>query len=51
VVVDDDAKKYRWLFIFDGIISLPIAIWGFWAIPDQPRDTKAWWLISEVCFI
>ncbi|PCG89147.1 Major facilitator superfamily domain, general substrate transporter [Penicillium occitanis (nom. inval.)] len=36
-----------WLFIFDGIISLPIAIWGFWAIPDQPRDTKAWWLNSE----
>uniref|UniRef100_A0A093V5M0 Pantothenate transporter FEN2 n=1 Tax=Talaromyces marneffei PM1 TaxID=1077442 RepID=A0A093V5M0_TALMA len=36
-----------WLFIFDGIISLPIAIWGFWAIPDQPKDSKAWWLDCE----
>ncbi|KAJ3536040.1 hypothetical protein NM208_g6889 [Fusarium decemcellulare] len=33
-----------WLFIFDGIISFPIAIWGFYALPDQPRDTKAKWL-------
>ncbi|EED15922.1 allantoate permease, putative [Talaromyces stipitatus ATCC 10500] len=38
--------SWRWLFIFDGIISLPIAIWGFWAIPDQPKDTRAWWLNS-----
>uniref|UniRef100_A0A093XJ81 Pantothenate transporter liz1 n=1 Tax=Talaromyces marneffei PM1 TaxID=1077442 RepID=A0A093XJ81_TALMA len=39
--------SWRWLFIFDGIISLPIAIWGFWAIPDQPKDSKAWWLDCE----
>ncbi|VUC35961.1 unnamed protein product [Clonostachys rosea] len=33
-----------WLFIFNGLISLPIALWGFYALPDQPRDTKAKWL-------
>ncbi|KAM6517875.1 hypothetical protein FSOLCH5_006645 [Fusarium solani] len=36
--------SWRWLFIFDGIISFPIAIWGFYALPDQPRDTRAKWL-------
>ena len=39
---------YRWLFIFDGIISFPIAIWGFYALPDQPRDTRAKWLKPSV---
>ncbi|CAG9955852.1 unnamed protein product [Clonostachys rosea f. rosea IK726] len=34
----------KWLFIFDGLISLPIALWGFYALPDQPRDTRARWL-------
>jgi hypothetical protein len=38
----------RWLFIFDGIISFPIAIWGYYALPDQPRDTRAKWLKSSV---
>ncbi|KAF7562840.1 hypothetical protein G7046_g1280 [Stylonectria norvegica] len=39
--------SWRWLFIFDGIISLPIALWGFYALPDQPSDTKARWLKIE----
>ncbi|EOO01551.1 putative pantothenate protein [Phaeoacremonium minimum UCRPA7] len=36
--------SWRWLFIFDGLISIPISLWGFYALPDQPRDTKARWL-------
>ncbi|KAH8689175.1 putative allantoate permease [Talaromyces proteolyticus] len=36
--------SWRWLFIFDGIISLPVAFWGYYAIPDQPRDSRAKWL-------
>lgn len=35
---------WRWLFIFDGIIGIPIAIYGYWAIPDSPTSSKAHWL-------
>ncbi|KAF2496501.1 MFS general substrate transporter [Lophium mytilinum] len=34
---------WRWLFIFDGVISFPIAIWGIFAIPDLPHTTKAFY--------
>lgn len=39
---------WRWLFIFDSIISIPIAIWGYYAIPDLPSNTRARWLNSAV---
>ncbi|WWD18270.1 hypothetical protein CI109_102720 [Kwoniella shandongensis] len=35
---------WRWLFIIDGIISLPIACAGFWLIPDTPSNSRAIWL-------
>ncbi|KAK7731469.1 hypothetical protein SLS57_001408 [Botryosphaeria dothidea] len=38
---------WRWLFIFDGIISIPIAIWGFFAIPDLPSNTRAFYLNED----
>ncbi|KAI1612754.1 major facilitator superfamily domain-containing protein [Exophiala viscosa] len=38
---------WRWLFIMDGIISIPIAIWGFFAIPDLPHTTKAFYWTKE----
>ena len=41
---------WQWLFIFDGIIGIPIAIWGYWAIPDLPNNTRAFWLNQEVSF-
>ncbi|KPM37999.1 hypothetical protein AK830_g8553 [Neonectria ditissima] len=34
---------WQWLFIFDGIISIPIAVWGFFAIPDLPHTTQAFY--------
>ncbi|KAL1966059.1 hypothetical protein VTN77DRAFT_4807 [Rasamsonia byssochlamydoides] len=37
-------KGWRWLFIFDGIISLPIAVLGFWLIPDAPANSRAFYL-------
>jgi len=40
-------KGWRWLFIFDGIISLPIAFLGFWLIPDSPANTRAFYLSEE----
>jgi hypothetical protein len=35
---------WRWLFIIDGIISLPIALAGFFIFPGLPSSKKPWWL-------
>lgn len=35
---------WQWLFIMDGIISLPIAFAGFWLYPDFPDSTRAFYL-------
>jgi ACS family pantothenate transporter-like MFS transporter len=41
---------WRWLFIIDAIITLPIAIAGFFFLPDLPLSGNApWWLSKEVC--
>ncbi|KAJ5594390.1 uncharacterized protein N7459_000598 [Penicillium hispanicum] len=40
-------SAWQWLFIFDGILGVPIALYGFWAIPDSPSDTKNRWLSKE----
>ncbi|KAF4554500.1 Pantothenate transporter-like protein 1 [Elsinoe fawcettii] len=38
---------WRWLFIIDGIISLPIAFAGFLIFPGLPSSPKPWWLTPE----
>ncbi|KAJ8125609.1 hypothetical protein O1611_g8028 [Lasiodiplodia mahajangana] len=38
---------WQWLFIINTVISLPIAISGFFLFPDVPEITKAWWLTKE----
>lgn len=35
---------WRWMFIIDGLIGMPIALWGFYSIPDFPNNTRARWL-------
>ncbi|KAF2015795.1 MFS general substrate transporter [Aaosphaeria arxii CBS 175.79] len=35
---------WKWLFIINGIITLPIAVFGFIYFPDTPEKTKASWL-------
>jgi MFS transporter, ACS family, pantothenate transporter len=35
---------WRWLFIMCGVISVPCAFYGFFAVPDSPYSTKARWL-------
>ncbi|KAK9311204.1 major facilitator superfamily domain-containing protein [Lipomyces starkeyi] len=35
---------WRWLFIIDGIISFPVAVAGFFQVPDFPNNTRAWYL-------
>ena len=38
---------WRWLFIMDGVISIPIALWGIFGIPDLPHTTKAFYLNAD----
>ncbi|KAL2858550.1 MFS general substrate transporter [Aspergillus pseudoustus] len=38
---------WRWLFVIDFCITVPIAIYGFFAFPDTPETTRAWWLSDE----
>jgi hypothetical protein len=36
------------LFIIDGVISLPIAIAGFFVLPDVPEISNPWYLTEKV---
>ncbi|KAL4778526.1 major facilitator superfamily domain-containing protein [Aspergillus varians] len=38
---------WRWLFIFDGVITFPMAAWGYFALPDLPSNTRVPWLKPE----
>lgn len=38
---------WQWLFITNSIVSLPIAISGFFFLPDLPEITKAWYFTPE----
>lgn len=35
---------WQWLFVMDGVISLPICAAGFFMIPDLPENTRAFYL-------
>lgn len=41
-------KGWQWLFIIDGVISLPIAIAGFFVLPDVPEICRAPYLSTKV---
>lgn len=38
---------WQWLFVMDGVISLPICVAGFFLIPDLPENTRALYLSKE----
>jgi len=38
---------WRWLFIIDGCISLPIGLLGFLLFPGMPSSGKPFWLTEE----
>jgi ACS family pantothenate transporter-like MFS transporter len=39
---------WRWLFIIDGIITMPLALAGFFFFPNLPQGgMKTWWTTEE----
>lgn len=38
---------WQWLFIINTVISLPVAIAGFFLFPDVPEISKSWWLTED----
>ncbi|EYE99600.1 putative MFS transporter Liz1/Seo1 [Aspergillus ruber CBS 135680] len=40
-------RGWQWLFLIDGIISLPIAISGFFVLPDVPEISNPWYLSEK----
>jgi ACS family pantothenate transporter-like MFS transporter len=34
-------RGWRWLFLIDGLITLPVAVYGFFLFPDTPATTTA----------
>ncbi|KAB8217819.1 major facilitator superfamily domain-containing protein [Aspergillus novoparasiticus] len=38
---------WRWLFIIDGLITLPIALYGLFLFPDTPATTRAPYLSAS----
>ncbi|KAJ5777357.1 hypothetical protein N7520_000603 [Penicillium odoratum] len=43
----DGRAGWRWLFIIDGIITLPLALAGYLFFPNLPQSGKKTWWISE----
>ncbi|KAL7782365.1 major facilitator superfamily domain-containing protein [Trichoderma afarasin] len=43
----DGFKGWQWLFIINTVISLPIALAGYFMIPDVPEITRAWYFTKD----
>lgn len=37
-------EGWQWVFIIDGIITCPIALFGYFCFPDLPENTRASYL-------
>ncbi|KAN0075917.1 Major facilitator superfamily domain containing protein [Elaphomyces granulatus] len=44
---ENGLKGWQWLFVMDGIISLPIALIGFFILPDVPEISNPWYLSKQ----
>ncbi|MCJ1436580.1 hypothetical protein MMC27_005960 [Xylographa pallens] len=38
---------WKWLFIMDGVISMPVALAGYYFLPDIPETSRARYLSAE----
>ncbi|KAM0444345.1 hypothetical protein ACHAPV_010210 [Trichoderma viride] len=38
---------WRWLFIIDGLLTIPVALYGLTFFPDTPRNTTAFYLTDD----
>lgn len=38
---------WRWLFLIDGLITIPVAVYGFLLFPDTPATTTAFYLSAD----
>ncbi|KAI4602941.1 hypothetical protein KJ359_008162 [Pestalotiopsis sp. 9143b] len=38
---------WKWLFIMDGLVSLPICLAGYFIIPDLPENTRAFYMSKD----
>ncbi|KAF4122165.1 MFS transporter, ACS family, pantothenate transporter, partial [Geosmithia morbida] len=38
---------WRWLFIIDGLLTVPVALYGFLLFPDTPHTTTAFYLTDQ----
>ncbi|KAK6581295.1 hypothetical protein PZA11_005986 [Diplocarpon coronariae] len=38
---------WRWLFVIDGLITIPIAVYGLFLFPDTPSTTSAFYLTTS----
>lgn len=39
--------SWRWVFIFDFIIGIPIVIFGFFCCPDEPKRERPGWMTER----
>lgn len=39
--------SWRWLFIIDFVISMPIALMGLCVCPDEPKAKRIWWMSEK----
>ncbi|BGP19325.1 hypothetical protein JCM10213v2_007414 [Rhodosporidiobolus nylandii] len=44
---EQEIAGWQWQFIVCGIITIPIALYGFWAFPDTPSTTRTRLLNAE----
>jgi ACS family pantothenate transporter-like MFS transporter len=38
---------WRWLYIIDGVITVPVAFIGFALFPGLPSSGRRWWMKEE----
>ncbi|KAE8141391.1 major facilitator superfamily domain-containing protein [Aspergillus pseudotamarii] len=38
---------WRWVFIFDCLIGIPIAVFGLLCCPDEPKSPRMWWMTEN----